>query len=154
MECERRESAHHVLASTQEFITVAIAVTPAGRTLAPIPNRHWHTNHFAGQDGSSERAAASQQRYDALTSLVEELPDHPAEHDVLALLEPVAGSARDASAIQPGAGDIGTGFIKLSPGRVEVRLYRSEDPVRHRRVMTVARDQWQEVQDSTCMPHG
>lgn len=145
MECEHRGSAHHVLASTQEFVTVAIAAAPTGCALGPIPNRHWHTNHFAGGNGSPEHASASVRRYVALTSLMEELPDHPTEDDVQALLEPASG--RDTSAIQPGEGEIGTGFIKLSPGRVEVRLYRAGDPARHRRVMTVA-------QDSNRVPDG
>lgn len=154
MECERRESAHHVLASTQEFITVAITATPFGRTLAPIPNKHWHTNHFPDRNGSSECASSSMQRYDVLTSLMERLPAHPTEDDVLALLAPDSEAAQDALAIQPGEDGIGTGFLKLSPGRIEVRLYRAGDPVRHRRVMTVKPDQGQDARDSRCTIHG
>lgn len=140
MECERHGSAQHVLAATQEFVTVAIAASPAGCTLAPIPNIHWHTNHFAGRKGSSAPETASLQRYDALTCLMEKLPNHPGEDDVVALLEPVSGIGQDASAIRPGEGEVGTGFIKLSPGRIEVRLYRAGDSVMQRRVMRVAQD--------------
>lgn len=141
MECDRYDSAHHILASTQEFVTVTIAATPSERKLAPIPNRHWHTNHFVGKTSQEEAACRlSMARYAALSGLMEKLPDHPTEEDILSLLESKADPDVDAGAIQPTKGDIGTAVIKLCPGRIEMRLFRAADPIKHRYIVKVLPD--------------
>lgn len=147
MECDRYDSAHHILASTQEFVTVAIAATPTGRTVAPIPNRHWHTNHFTDKTCGDEAAdcRASVSRYAALSRLMGKLPVHPTEDDMLSLLEPRTDWDVDASAIQPTEGDIGTALIKLHPRRIEICIFRTADPIRHRHIVTILPDKPQDA---------
>jgi hypothetical protein len=146
MECDRYDSAHHILASTEEFVTVAIAATSSERKVAPIPNRHWHTNHFIGNADQEEAAGGlSIPRYEALSGLMENLPSHPTDDDMLSLLEPDAVLDGDASAIQPAKGDIGTAAIKLCPGRIEIRLFRAGDPIMHRYIVTTLPDKSQDM---------
>ena len=109
MACERIGSGHHILASTQEFVTVAVTASPEERKLAPIPNTYW-------------TAKASRRTDAALGELMSHLPRHPAEEDMLSLLEPGA----DASVISPAEGNIGTALIKLTAGRIDLRLFRAE----------------------------
>lgn len=152
MESDRYDSAYHILASTEEFITVAIAATPTERTVAPIPNKHWHTNHFPGKTTAREETdcASSKQRYAALSEMMDNLPSHPTEDDMLSLLE--SGAARDteASAIQPTPGNLGTAFIKLHAGRIDLRLFRAADPVRHRYVLTAVPDKPRDTGAQQC----
>ncbi|WP_206047192.1 C45 family autoproteolytic acyltransferase/hydolase, partial [Noviherbaspirillum denitrificans] len=87
MDSARFGSAHYVLASTQEFIMIGIAATPSGCELAPIPNKYWSANHRAGKSGDDGVTAASLRRYRAMSELMECMPSHPTERDILALLE-------------------------------------------------------------------
>lgn len=139
MECPRYGAAHHVLASTQEFVMVGIEATPSDRALTPIPNKYWHTNHLAGKSAEGDMAIASsctpsRARYAALGRVVAALPSHPAEEDVIALLDVPdaadAPSARtdedfDAAGIRAAAGEVGTALIKILPKCIDIRLFRA-----------------------------
>lgn len=138
MACDRLDAAYHILASTQEFVTVVIAAAPAQRTIAPIANRYWHTNHWLDKAaaGKPDSRPSSLRRYAELSDLMRRLPDHPAEEDMLALLE--AEGMPDASAVRPAQGDIGTALIKLAPGRIDLRLFGPAGAVIHHDVMAIS----------------
>lgn len=138
MECPRYGAAHHILASTQEFIMVGIEATPSDRALTPIPNKYWHTNHLAGKSAAGDMAIApsctpSCARYAALGSVVAAMPSHPGEEDVIALLDASDASDApipmeddiDAAGIRAAAGDVGTALIKILPKCIDIRLFRA-----------------------------
>lgn len=126
MECERFGSSHHVLASSDEFVMLNITATPAGPVLMPIPNKYWHTNHRVQKRVPEGMKTSSHERYLALGELLEQLPSHPTEYDVLAMLQSLRRRPDDAPAgaaeIVAAEGEIGAALIKILPRRIEVRV--------------------------------
>lgn len=126
MECDRFGSSHHVLASSDEFVMLNVTATPAGPVLMPIPNKYWHTNHRVQKRVQDGARSSSHERYLALGELMDQLPSHPTEYDVLAMLQSLRMRPADAPAgvteILPAEGEIGTALIKILPRRIEVRM--------------------------------
>ena len=144
MECQRFGSTHHILASTQEFIIVSIEATPSGRALAPVPNKHWHTNHLTGKPNGGDSGQASRTRYAALKNLLARMPSHPGEEDLVALLDPKAPPSSlpvEAAALRPAKGEIGTALIKIQRDAVELRLFRTPQRAPQRHLVAVAPEQ-------------
>lgn len=130
MDCERFGSAHHVLASSDEFIMLNVTGTPAGPVLMPIPNKYWHTNHRVQKRVPDGAKTSSHERYMALGELLDQLPSHPTEYDILAMLQSLRRRPADvpsgAKEIVAAEGEIGTALIKILPKRIEVRLVPME----------------------------
>ena len=138
MDGERFGSAHHVLASTQEFVMIGIAATPSGCELAPIPNKYWTANHRARKPAADGVTTASFRRYRALGKLMERMPSHPTERDILALLEsPQDAEEEGAAALRPMQGDLGTALLKIHPGGVDLRLFPHGDAGGQRYALTL-----------------
>ncbi|GAB3540627.1 C45 family autoproteolytic acyltransferase/hydolase [Noviherbaspirillum agri] len=136
-------AAHYVFASAQEFIMLGISATPKERQIEPIPNKHWHTNHLVRKDGAEGGAAwqASHQRYLALGRMMAGLPSHPAEEDMLGILErncaDTAPACEDAAHILPAEGEIGTVLIKVQQQRIELNLFLPAQGGKQRHVVAV-----------------
>lgn len=146
MECPRFGSAHHILASTQEFIMVGIEATPSDRALVPIANKYWHTNHPARKPESDDMAMApSCTRYTALGRVVAAMASHPAEEDVVSLLEsadvPFPCTDTDVAAIRAAADEIGTALIKILPKCIDIRVFRAASVRPHRYLLPTDADE-------------
>jgi hypothetical protein len=141
MECERFGSAHHMLASSDEFVMLNATATPAGPALMPIPNKYWHTNHRVQKRVPDGMKTSSHERYRALGELLDQLPSHPTEYDILAMLQSLRMRPQDAPAgaaeIVAAEGEIGTALIKILPKRIEVRLVPAKSGDEQRVVVPV-----------------
>ncbi|HYD59838.1 MAG TPA: C45 family peptidase [Noviherbaspirillum sp.] len=138
MECQRFGAAHHILASTQEFIIVSIEATSSDRALAPIPNKHWHTNHLASKPApAADMEQASRSRYASLKDLLARMPSHPTEDDLVSLLDAKISPA-GAGVLRPAKGEIGTALIKIQRDAVELRLFRIPQRSKQRHLIAAA----------------
>lgn len=132
MDGDRLGSAHYVLASAGEFVMVGIAATPNDRSLTPIPNKYWHTNHLVKSTAteSSRPKQSSRERYLAIGKLLDQMPSHPTEQDVLAMLESPASPNNEevfaASGMFPVHGEIGAALIGIRPKCIDIGMFHPD----------------------------